>query len=392
MTTRSREAGPQKDETNGTWWFVADIGTGADGKRKQARRRGFATRRAAQAELDRLRVSVHEATFVAPQKLTLGEYLGGWLASVETAGLRPSTVTSYRRNLGHHVLPTLGCIRLQALTPLHLDRLYSELRTTGSRKTGGPLSPRTVRYVHTILRSALADATRKSIVTRNAADAASPPSAKAAKAPEQAWWTPDELRRFLASVAGEEHYALFRTAAMTGMRRGEVCGLRWSDVDIDAGRLEVRQQIVTVDHVPMVSEHPKTDSGRRTVDLDPATVAVLRAQRAAQATTRLAMGAGYTDRGFVFAQVDGSHLHPESVGHVFARRVARSGLPRIRFHDLRHSHAAHLIAARRDCLEISRRLGHANPAFTMSKYGHLMPKADSEAAAAVAALVDGAAL
>lgn len=243
------------------------------------------------------------------------------------------------------MLPTLGGVRLQALTPLHLDRLYANLRTTGSRKTGAALSPRTTRttrYIHTIIRAALADATRKGLVARNVADAASPPSAKSAKAHEQAWWTPEELRRFLDLVAGEEHFALFRLAAMTGMRRGEVCGLRWVDLDLDAGKLHVRQQLVTVDHVVVLSEHPKTDHGRRTVELDPGTVAVLRAHRAAQATTRLAMGAGYTDQGLVFAKVDGSWLHPEAVGHVFARRVARSGLPRVRFHDLRHSHAAHL--------------------------------------------------
>lgn len=391
MTTRNREAGPRRDEKTGTWQFVADVGTGPDGRRKQARRRGFPTKKAAQAELDRLRVRVHESTFVAIQKITLADYFAGWLSSLETAGLRPSTVTSYRRNLSNHVLPTLGGVRLQSLTPLHLDRLYAALRSTGSRKTGGALSARTTRYIHTILRSALADATRKGLVARNVADAASPPSAKSAKAPEQAWWTPEELRRFLDMVAGEEHFALFRLAAMTGMRRGEVCGVRWADVDLDAGKLHVRQQLVTVDHAVVLSEHPKTDHGRRTIDLDPGTVAVLRAHRAAQATTRLAMGAGYVDRGLVFAKVDGSPLHPEAVGHVFTRRVARSGLPRIRFHDLRHSHAAHLIAARRDSLEISRRLGHASPAFTMAKYGHLMPDADSAAAAAVAALVDGAA-
>lgn len=116
---------------------------------------------------------------------------------------------------------------------------------------------------------------------------------------------------------------------------------------------------------------------------------MLRAQRATQAAHRLAIGGAYRDHGLVFAHVDGTPLHPEAVGHVFSRRVARSGLPRIRFHDLRHSHAAHLIAAGRDALVISRRLGHHSVAFTLDKYGHLMPQAGSGAAAAVAALVDG---
>lgn len=390
MTTRRREAGPQKDETTGTWWFVTDVGIGPDGKRRQARRRGFKTKREAQEELDRLRMRVHESTFVAPQKLTVGEYLAGWLDGLEVAGKRPSTVASYRRNLANHVLPTIGGLRLQGLTPLHLDKLYADLRTTGSRKTGGPLAARTVRYVHTIVSAALRDAERKGLVVRNVATVASPPSAKSAKSPEQRYWTPEELRTFLALVQGDVHFALFRVAAMTGMRRGEVCGLRWEDVDLDAGRIDVRRQLVTVDHAVVLQDHPKTDHGRRSVDLDPGTVAVLRAHRKHQAEVRLAMGAGWQDHGFVFTRPTGEALHPEYVADAFRRRVLRSKLPYIRFHDLRHSHAAHLIAARRDSLEICRRLGHASPAFTLAKYGHLLPKAGSEAAAAVGALVDGA--
>ena len=139
----------------------------------------------------------------------------------------------------------------------------------------------------------------------------------------------------------------------------------------------------------MFSERTKTDHGRRSIDLDAKTVSVLRAHRARQAATRLAIAAGYhADLDLVFAQVDGSPLDPESVALVFARRVARSGLPRIRFHDLRHTHCAGLIAAGQDAKVISRRLGHASESFTYDRYGHLMPEADTAAAAAVAALVD----
>lgn len=164
--------------------------------------------------------------------------------------------------------------------------------------------------------------------------------------------------------------------------------MRWCDIDLDVGRLEVHQQLLAIEHEVVFQPHPKSDHGRRTIDLDQDTVAVLKAHRRQQLEQRLAVGEGWKDEGLVFVQADGSPVDPESVGKVFERRVAKSGLPRIRFHDLRHSHAAHLIAARRDSLEISRRLGHANPGFTLAKYGHLMPEADSEAAAAVAALVD----
>jgi len=155
----------------------------------------------------------------------------------------------------------------------------------------------------------------------------------------------------------------------------------------------VRRQLRTIrgelDHV----EITKSNAGRRTIDLDPGTVAALKAARRHQAEQRLAMGAGWLDElGFVFTEADGSPVDPESAAKVFERRVAKSGLPRIRFHDLRHTHAVHLIAAGQHVKVVSERLGHASTSFTMDRYGHVMPNLQSDAASAVAALVDGGTL
>lgn len=382
-------AGPRRDEKSGTWWFVVDLGPGPDGRRRQARRRGFPTKKAAQEALDAVRVTAREGTFVAPARMTVAAYLDQWLDGMVTAGARRSTVTSYRRNMRLHVVPHIGGRQVQTLGPLDLDRVYAVLSKTGNRKTGGGLSARSVLYVHSILHHALTDATRKGLVTRNVADAASPPTAKAAKAPEMAWWTPEELSCFLHLMLGEEHFPLYRLASMSGMRRGECCGLRWADVDLEAGRLDVRQQYVVADHQAYFAPRTKSDHGRRRIDLDAKTISILRAHRSQQVVGRLAAGAGYQDHDLVFCHPDGQPLHPEAVSKTFERRVRRSGLPYIRFHDLRHTHAAHLIAAGQDALVIAKRLGHASVSFTYDKYGHLMAKADSNAASAVAALVDG---
>jgi integrase len=169
----------------------------------------------------------------------------------------------------------------------------SDLLASGLRLREGGLSPRSVRYVHVVLQKALGDAVRKGELARNVATTATPPSAKSTRAPEMSWWTPEQLRTFLDLTSTEALGPLFRVAAMTGMRRGEVCGVRWSDVDLDLGRIEVRQQLLTLNGQLMFSERTKTDRGRRRIDLDPATVTVLRTQWLRQAQNRLLLGAGY---------------------------------------------------------------------------------------------------
>jgi len=243
-----------------------------------------------------------------------------------------------------------------------------------------------VRYVHVILSKALSDAVRKRMIARNVVLDADPPSAKSARAPEMEWWTPDELATILRSVVGEDLFALFRTTSMSGMRRGEVCGLRWCD--LDRAGITVRQQLIVVDHKMMFRLRLKSDRGRRSIELDAETIRVLRDHRRAQLERRVAVGE-WAAHDLVFCGPAGEPLDPESVSKVFDRRVARSSVKRIRFHDLRHSHVAPLIAAGQDALVISKRLGHASVSFTYDRYGHLMPKADSDAAKAVAALVDG---
>jgi integrase len=173
------------------------------------------------------------------------------------------------------------------------------------------------------------------------------------------------------------------------MRLGEVCGLRWVDVDLDGARLSVRRQRTVVNGHVIELEHPKSDHGRRVIDLDAVTVAILRGHRRRQQERRLAFGAGWEHHDLVFCGADGAPVNPEYVSKAFLRRARGAGVAPIRFHDLRHTHAAHMLAAGRNPLEVSRRLGHGSVSFTLDRYGHLMPEAGAHVAAAVAALVDG---
>lgn len=383
-------SGSIKQSRDGSWFFIVDIAP-IGGARKQVRRRGFRTKREAQAELTRALHSLGEGTFVEPSRLTVQEWLETWLAGLRVVGLEDSTIDSYDRNLHNHVLPTLGATRLQSLTPVDLDRLYARLLSSGRRDGRGGLSAKTVRYISTMIGKALSDAEKKGLVARNVARAATAPSPKAALAPEMKFWTPTQLRAFLDFLADDDLLPLVRLTAMTGARRGEMCGLRWDDVDLDAGRITIRRQRITIRRQPIDKAYPKTDQGRRSIDVDPDTVAILRSHRIRQAERRLALGIGRNDPGRVFTDVWGEPLHPDRLSETFDRRVAKSGQPRIRFHDLRHTHASHLLKAGVNVKIVSRRLGHASVSFTLDKYSHLMPDDDQKAAVAVANLVDATA-
>jgi integrase len=267
---------------------------------------------------------------------------------------------------------------LQRLAPGHLNAIYADLLQRG-------LSARTVLHVHATIRRALADAARWGMVPRNVALLASPPRPGR---PELQVWTAAELRAFLAHVEDDRLYALWLLASSTGMRRGELLGIQWPDVDLGRARIAVRRSLVTVGHEVVVSE-PKTAKGRRSVALDPATVAGLKAWRKNQAAERLAWGPAWTDSGLVYTREDGRPLHPREVTRAFSRHVLAAGVPIIRLHDLRHTHATLALAAGVHPKVVQERLGHANIAITLDTYSHAVPALEEQAARTVAALVFG---
>jgi integrase len=253
---------------------------------------------------------------------------------------------------------------------------------------GGGLSPRSVRYVHTIVHRALRDAVRWGRIARNPADAADPPRAAATARPTMTTWTADEVRAFLEHTAEHRLHAAFVVLATTDMRRGEGLGLRWQDVDLDAGRASIVQTVITVNHAVRIGS-PKTAKGRRTVVLDPGTVAALREHRQRQLAERLLMGAGFTDHGLVFCRPDGGPLHAERFSRTFDEQSARTGLPRIRLHDMRHTWATLALSAGVHPKVVQERLGHAAVGITLDVYSHVAQGLHSDAASCVAGAIFG---
>lgn len=384
---RNSSAAPRKDPTTGTWWFVVDIGPGPDGNRRQAKRRGFPTKRAAQDELDRLRHTVATASYVAPKRQTVGDYLcNDWLPAA-ISNLEESTWASYRRYLALHVIPRIGGMQLQALDAGALTRLYADLLADGrlDGKEGG-LSPRTVRYIATILHRALKDAVEWGRLVRNPADAARPPRARDAKPPVMQTWTGAELEEFLRRGGGNRYQPAWLFLATTGCRRGEAVGLCWTDVDLDSGRVSIRQAITAIDHKVKMGSRTKTAKAR-VIELDARTVSALRTWKARHAQEKLLMGAGYQDHGLVFCHPDGRPYHPERFSREFDRMVERLGIRRIRLHDLRHTWASLALQAGVPLKVVSERLGHSTSAVTADIYSHVSPGMQTDAAERVADLI-----
>lgn len=365
---------------SGSASWVAHATWQEGGKRRQAKR-SFDTKKRAQAALTELLAAHQTGTFVAPNRLTLGEFVEPWLAGLANQGRKPTTLRGYRGSIERHVLPSLGSVPLQDLRPTDLDALYASLLKSG-------LSMTSVHHVHAVVSKMLHDAERKGLVNRNVARLAKAPSLTTARSrgPEMTVWTPAELSTFLVSIDGNRNEALFRLMAMSGMRRGEVVGLRWSDVQLDRHRLTVSQAATVVDGEESL-DVPKTRRSRRVIDLDGDTVLLLQRHRSRQRELFLRLGVTASASDRVFTNEIGDPIRPDSVGQAFGRLVKAAGVPAIRLHDLRHTHASHLLMAGINVKVVSERLGHASVSFTVDTYAHVMPGQQAEAAAAAAALV-----
>lgn len=376
-----------------TWTIKYELPRDETGKRRTKMQSGFRTEEDAQRALRKLLSTLDDGTFTEPTKQTLGQFLvDDWLPSLDTRGLRPNTVTSYRETVKKRIVPRLGGVQLQKLTAVHLNTFYADLVRDG-RNDGrkGGLSARSVRYSHTIIRRALADGMKWGRLTRNVADAADPPEASAARRDAQQarrFWSAEELSAFLKHAQPHRFYAALYLGANTGMRRGEVLGLRWRDLDLDnpeGPRLSVSQTVVAPDRKIEFST-PKTGHGR-VVSLDPATVEVLRQHRVRQLEHRFAMGRDYRDLDLVFCEGDGQPVQPNHLSRAFDRLVQTSGLRRVRLHDLRHTHASLALKANVHPKIVQTRLGHANISITMDTYSHVTPGQDLDAARLVASLL-----
>jgi integrase len=300
-----------------------------------------------------------------------------WLPAIRPT-LRSTTHYSYVGIVRTHIEPVLGDNLLVDLTPQSLNAFYAYLLAAGHTKRPGGLAPTSVIRIHATLHRALRDAVRWGYLFENPADRSDPPKQKT-RSFEMTTWGAVELRRFLEVVRTEEDYAYWLLLVMTGMRRGEVLGLRWKDVNLGEGVIAVRQAVVSVGARRELST-PKTSRGRRLVALDADTVEAL------QLVWKNSHGG---PEALIFAEHNGGPLSGSSVTKRFKSLVAKADLPPIRLHDLRHTHATLALQAGVHPKIVSERLGHSTVAFTLDVYSHATPHMQGEAAERIGNLVRG---
>ncbi len=304
---------------------------------------------------------------IVAERQTVAQYLEQWLNDTARHTLRPRTFIRYQQLIRKHALPSLGKLALAKLTPQHLSALYGERLATG-------LSPRSVQFLHAVLHRALKQAMRWDLIARNPADLVDAPRPKR---PEIHPLTAEAVQRLREAAQGDPLEALYALALMTGMRQGEILGLRWADLDLDAGRLEVHHTLYHARDGWHLAE-PKTGRSRRMVKLAPSVVAALKAHRARQAADRLQVGPAWQDHGFVFTSSVGT---PLNFSHLRQRSwlplLRRAGLPSVRFHDLRHTVATGLLQDGVPLVKVRDLLGHSTITITADIYAaHLPPEQD----------------
>jgi integrase len=404
------------------WTFAVEFTPDSNGKRPQITRSGFETAKAAADARDEV-VRKHRAGELADdRKTTLGEWLSPWLeGKIERKELAGSTARTYRDQVSAYFIPKVGHVKLAELRGAHLTQMYGEIvrerealiaaaqqtnaqsashadlenerrRAAGRRRLAKPkrvpvprpLSPATIKRMHAVVSGALKSAVKAGRIPRNvAADAELPRQRRRKVRPP----SPEEYGGMLDSIEGDRLYSFVLMAGHSGLRRGELAALRWSDIDLKTGRIVVRFQRTTVGYV-VVEKEVKTEAGdERIVHIDKGTIKELKAWQTQQGIERTKAGAAYHHSEYVFTRPDGLPYHPGYLTKVYKKLATRAGLGTTKLHGTRHFRAAALISTGADMGAVSKEMGHTTISVTSDIYGHLFDKASKDMAAKAAKLV-----
>jgi len=375
--------GSLKERSPGRWAIILDVRDPETGKRKRRWHSFAGTKRQAQAECARLITELKTGTAVDPTRMTVAAFLERWIEHMQ-GQVSPRSHERYAELCRKNLASLLGSLTLTKLQPAHISAVYAKALTSGRLDGNGGLSPRTVNHMHRVLRGALQQALRWQLLARNPSDAVKPPKVERR---QMRVLDADGTIDLIEAARGTAMFVPIVLGVRCGMRRGEVVALRWRNVDLDRGQISV---VASAEQTERGVREKETKSGRgRTIVLSATEIEELRSHRLQQAQGLLALGVRLTDDHHVVAQEDGQPLQPRSLSNAFIKFARKHGV-RIRLHDLRHSHATHMLAAGVHPKIAQEWLGHSSVGITLDLYSHVLPGMQEEAVSRVDAVFQAA--
>lgn len=355
-----------------TYSIVVDIGRDENGKRKQKWFSGYKTKKEAERALADIIAKIEKGEYFEPKKITLSQFLDEWLEVYCRPKLAPKTYKSYSEIVRLYFKPILGHIELTKLNPAVIQRYYNML------KEEKQLSDTTINYHHRLLRNALKHAVKWQYISKNPCDAVDAPKKRKV---EMKVWSKEDIKKAEKVFSNTPIFIHVMLAIYTGMRLGEICALKWEDINLKDGTCVVRRTVQRVNKELIIKE-PKTDSSIRVIALPQNIIELLKLEKKKQAETRMLFGSKYDTSydGFISVWEDGRFKEPDYVSKKFHKILAATPeLPMIRFHDLRHTHATLMLASGVHMKVISERLGHSQIGITMDLYSHVSIDLQKEA-------------
>jgi len=375
----------------GKFRIVYDAPPGPDGRRRQKTLTISGSKKEAQKKRVEILHRLQTGDYVDPARTTVAEFLEQWLRDHASANCSRKTHQEYADKIRLYVVPHIGGLALQQLKPAHLVAMYAVLRTSGRKRPirrvpeGGlpgeemvtGLAERSLLHIHRILHKAFSQAVMWEQVLRNPCDAVQAPRPQKV---EMQILQSDQLETLLRTAKEDCCYSAILLAVSTGMRLGEICGLKWDDIDFAGGYLSVRRSLEYTYRTGVRLKLPKTPSSVRRIDLPRETLAQLMVAKGEQAQRRILLGPAYENSDLVCCRPDGQFFRPDYVSYTFSKLLVAAGLPHVRFHDLRHSHATWLLKSGVHPKVVQERLCHGNIAITLDTYSHVLPSMQEDAA------------
>ncbi|WP_458117949.1 site-specific integrase [Bacillus sp. PK6-026] len=353
-----------KNNKGYTWSFTLDLGRDpSTGKRKQITRRGFETKKEAEQVAATITHEIEKETFIREKDILFKDFITDFLELVAKSSVKPSTFSGYTKVVNKRLIKSFGHMKLKSLTPHLITKYYNDLLSEG-------LTPEYIQYIHSILKSSSKVAVEWKYIKNNFMDHVKAPR-RTKKNVET--WSIEECNTFLNRMRQQkEHiFMLYYLALYTGMRRGEILGLKWQDIDFEDKRIYVRNSLYYVSGQGLVLQSTKTKSGNRNIAITKEDIGELKAYKIKKQEQLLQVGMNLTGNHFVISAFGGEPVNPNTIHKQFLYDIKLAGVKRIRFHDLRHTHATIMLEIGENSKVVSERLGHANTSITLDKYSHV---------------------